>query len=209
MLAASTPSAPLAAPADTDPVDIEEGAREVGENADEDAMEPHGPEVIDAGHAQDLGDAPMAEPLPPPAAEPEAPPAAIAEAGVLAIPPAEARPADLEQPFDLARALGPAIERSKHMDPNVAQLLAIVANPHSQSDASIGESTGVDRRKVPKFAHALANACIQIQRHRVEYVIGMLTDEVLGAGGRALIFIESVRADETPLKGKADAAASA
>ena len=73
----------------------------------------------------------------------------------------------------------------------------------------MSELTGVDRRRVPTHANRMACACIQLERHQTDRIVGQLTDAVLSSGGKALLFVESMRGDETPMRISVKAAAGA
>ena len=71
-----------------------------------------------------------------------------------------------------------------------------------RSDTVIGNETGVDRRRVPRLAGNLADACVLLERHATERLLGDLAEAVVGSGGEALVYAEALRGDETPLKAR-------
>ena len=95
------------------------------------------------------------------------------------------------------------------VDPQVHELLSTLLSGHLKSDSAMSELTGVDRRRVPTHANRMACACIQLERHQTDRIVGQLTDAVLSSGGKALLFVESMRGDETPMRISAKAAAGA
>ena len=104
---------------------------------------------------------------------------------------------------DIARLLVGEGDVQRHFNPEVARLLLQMATAPGQSDLAAQADSGISRNKMPRLASVLASTCLQLQRHRVEHVLGGLTREVIAQGGQALLYLESVRGDETPLKGKA------
>ena len=127
---------------------------------------------------------------------------------VLAIRPgAEAEP--LQNADALLAYLQPAdaAEPRAPLDPVISELLTKLVDLPKQSDSAIGDRMGVDRRRVPELATRMANACIQAERHATEQMLEQLTKAILDNKGRAILFVEALRGDETPLKTKAKAAA--
>ncbi|CAK0905460.1 unnamed protein product, partial [Prorocentrum cordatum] len=62
-------------------------------------------------------------------------------------------------------------------------------------------------KKVRPLSELYASCAIVVQRVRTEKIIGNLTDTIIAGGGRAVLFVECTRGDETPLRARARSAA--
>ena len=133
------------------------------------------------------------------------------EVHVLAVP-AEGEPVRVDTMDQLMSFLQPAAggdEAGGQVNPTVEALLKSLMSGVKHSDSALSLMHKLSRKKIVRSAYVSANACVQLERRYTEHVLGALTKSVLASGGRALLFVESMRADETPLKSRAKGDAGA